>query len=39
VDQVVSARLDHTTRLPVEIAADPAVVARIAELKAEREAG
>jgi hypothetical protein len=38
VDQVVSARPDHTTQLPAAIAADPAMGARIEQLAAEREA-
>jgi hypothetical protein len=36
VEQVVSARPDKATRLPGRIAADPAVVARIAEVEAQR---
>jgi hypothetical protein len=35
-DQAVAARPDRTTRLPAEIAADSAVVARIAQIEAER---
>jgi hypothetical protein len=36
VDQVVAAQPSPTTRLPAAIAADPSMVARIAEVAAER---